>query len=220
MWFIGYRKNNAENCSSESINTVPTSRRGSSFMAYPGTVYRHTAGDCMRCNRGPKKTEKSTLIVTCDVESLYSNIRHTDGLAAMKYFLQKQEQRDEMHDSFLSFHPEHLRKGIPKGQFLRVRRNCTNDSDFKEEAADLTRRFQARGYPRKTISKAYITAKNTPRKDLLTPKPRKTNTETRFRGARFWRKTDTRMNLIYGCTGHRNARRLEGKKSSHGCINF
>lgn len=80
---------------------------------------------------------------------------------------------------FQSFHPEHLRRGIPKGQFLRVRRNCTNDSDFKEEADDLTRRFQARGYPRKTISKAYITAKNTPRKDLLTPKPRKTNTEVR-----------------------------------------
>lgn len=44
-------------------------------------------------------------------------------------------------------HPEHLRKGIPKGQFLRVRRNCSDDNDFKMEAADLTRRFQARGYP-------------------------------------------------------------------------
>lgn len=117
------------------------------------------------------------LVVTCDVESLYSNIRHTDGITAIKYFLEKSDPQDMMHSSFLSFHPEHLRKGIPKGQFLRVRRNCSDDNDFKTEAADLTRRFQARGYPRKIISQAFCVAKNTPRQDLLQPKMRQRDTE-------------------------------------------
>ncbi|XP_075207802.1 uncharacterized protein LOC142312700 [Anomaloglossus baeobatrachus] len=55
-------------------------------------------------------------------------------------------------NSFLhysSFHPEHLRRGIPKGQFLRLRRNCSNNVEFCEQSKELTRRFQARGYPKK-----------------------------------------------------------------------
>ncbi|KAM4035090.1 uncharacterized protein ACNLHF_021773 [Anomaloglossus baeobatrachus] len=55
-------------------------------------------------------------------------------------------------NSFLhysSFHPQHLRNGIPKGQFLRLRRNCSNDVDFHAQSQELTRRFQARGYPKK-----------------------------------------------------------------------
>ncbi|XP_075208158.1 uncharacterized protein LOC142313057 [Anomaloglossus baeobatrachus] len=58
-------------------------------------------------------------------------------------------------NSFLhysSFHPGHLRNGIPKGQFLRLRRNCSHDVDFRTQSRDLTRRFQARGYPKKDIN--------------------------------------------------------------------
>lgn len=47
---------------------------------------------------------------------------------------------------FSSFHSKHLRKGIPKGQFLRIRRNCSDEKDFKETAANLTDRFCTRGY--------------------------------------------------------------------------
>lgn len=121
-------------------------------------------------------------VVTCDVESLYSNIRHTDGIAAVRYFLEHSGSQDMMHSSFLSFHPKHLRRGIPKGQFLRVRRNCSDDNDFKTEAADLTRRFRARGYPHRVISQAFSAAKSTPRQDLLQPKIRKRDTENIKRG--------------------------------------
>lgn len=30
-----------------------------------------------------------------------------------------------------SFHPDHLKKGIPYGQFLKLKRNCTNDQNKK-----------------------------------------------------------------------------------------
>ncbi|CAJ0966093.1 unnamed protein product [Ranitomeya imitator] len=41
------------------------------------------------------------LLVTCDVESLYSNIGHKDGVEAIAYFLDKKTSMDRGHDSFL-----------------------------------------------------------------------------------------------------------------------
>lgn len=36
-----------------------------------------------------------------------------------------------------SQHPKHLRKGIPTGQYLRIRRNCTHFLDFQREAEEI-----------------------------------------------------------------------------------
>lgn len=43
-----------------------------------------------------------TWIVTCDVESLYSNIRHKDGIKAVEYFFSKDDTGDKIHQSFLA----------------------------------------------------------------------------------------------------------------------
>ncbi|XP_073429765.1 uncharacterized protein [Dendrobates tinctorius] len=56
---------------------------------------------------------------------------------------------------YSSFHPEHLRNRIPKGQFYRLKRNCSDDQDFLTQAKDLTRRFKNRGYPCK-CPKMYV----------------------------------------------------------------
>ncbi|XP_040260923.1 uncharacterized protein LOC120977182 [Bufo bufo] len=181
-----------------------------------------------------------TLILTCDVESLYSNISHSDGLQAIQYFFQKSAYGDPAHHTlmgtveqctefvsllntnslnisltykisdtiadfldlrlkldeqgirtslfrketatnsllhFNSFHPAHLRRGIPKGQFLRLRRNCTTTPDFSEASIDLTNRFRARGYPKKVIYGAFERAKTTDRLELLKSKPKPRNTQ-------------------------------------------
>ncbi|XP_071985274.1 uncharacterized protein [Engystomops pustulosus] len=49
--------------------------------------------------------------------------------------------------------------------------------DFRTQAKDLTERFQARGYPKKVISKAFIRARDSDRKTLLEPQVR--NTESK-----------------------------------------
>lgn len=41
------------------------------------------------------------LLVTCDVESLYTNISHQHGIAAVTHFLDSEEGRDRMLDSFI-----------------------------------------------------------------------------------------------------------------------
>ncbi|CAJ0947475.1 unnamed protein product [Ranitomeya imitator] len=54
-----------------------------------------------------------------------------------------------------SSHLYSLKKGIPKGQYLRLRRNCSNQRDFKVMADDLRLRFLARGYPDRILREAF-----------------------------------------------------------------
>ncbi|XP_072000686.1 uncharacterized protein [Engystomops pustulosus] len=77
----------------------------------------------------------------------------------------------------ISFHPKHLRESIPVGQFLRVRRNCSNITDFRAQAKDLTDRFRTRGYPKKVISKAFLRARDSERQNLLQPAERDTDSK-------------------------------------------
>ncbi|CAJ0937732.1 unnamed protein product [Ranitomeya imitator] len=81
---------------------------------------------------------------------------------------------------FRSFHPSHTKKGIPVGQFLRTRRNCTRDEDFYREAHDLTQRFKKRTYPNKYISQAYQRAKGQSQVALLQPREKTSDRSVRF----------------------------------------
>lgn len=53
-----------------------------------------------------------------------------------------------------SFHPVSLKRGLPISQFNRIRRICSNDSDYKAQAEDLTTRFRQRQYKDKWILNA------------------------------------------------------------------
>ncbi|XP_069582528.1 uncharacterized protein [Ranitomeya imitator] len=81
---------------------------------------------------------------------------------------------------YQSFHPQHTRMGIPTGQFLRVRRNCTTDESFRQQARDLSLRFQQRGYPRRVISKAFQRAQSSDQASLLVSRPRLQDSTVRF----------------------------------------
>ena len=58
---------------------------------------------------------------------------------------------------YQSAHPRHCIKGIPYGQFLRIRRICTDDSDS--------------GYPAHFVANAFYHASQHTRESLLSPKP-------------------------------------------------
>ena len=45
-----------------------------------------------------------------------------------------------------SSHPRHVIKNIPKGQFVRVRRICSEIEDFDQSVKDLKKYFMERGY--------------------------------------------------------------------------
>ena len=46
-----------------------------------------------------------------------------------------------------SSHPAHVKNSIPYSQFLRLRRLCSDDTDFSEKSEELCHFFKARGYP-------------------------------------------------------------------------
>ena len=45
-----------------------------------------------------------------------------------------------------SSHPSHCKKGLPRSQLLRLRRLCSEDSDFLEKGGEMVSFFEQRGY--------------------------------------------------------------------------
>ena len=70
---------------------------------------------------------------------------------------------------FSSYHQSHTKRGGPYGQFLRVRRNCTNDTDYDHHSKIMKNHYIKRGYPSKHVEDARKQALNKQRKDLLDP---------------------------------------------------
>ena len=70
-----------------------------------------------------------------------------------------------------SAHPNSLKKSIPYGQLLRLRRIISIDSEFYLQAMKLLLQFHKRGYPHDVLETALIEVKKLERKDLLIKKP-------------------------------------------------
>ena len=76
---------------------------------------------------------------------------------------------------FASAHPKHCMRGLPYGQFLRIRRICSNDEDFEKHAAKKAALLLQHGYPKNLLLEAMLRAYNKDRTSLLkqekTPPP-------------------------------------------------
>ena len=46
----------------------------------------------------------------------------------------------------LSDHPEHVIRNIPKGQFIRIRRICSEQNDYMKSSEELSKFFVKRGF--------------------------------------------------------------------------
>jgi hypothetical protein len=68
-----------------------------------------------------------------------------------------------------SSHPDHLKKSLPYSQLLRVRRICTNLTDFDKNAIIIAKHFIRRHYPVEIVEEALIKARRADRKQLLQP---------------------------------------------------
>ena len=64
-----------------------------------------------------------------------------------------------------SAHPKMCKESLPYGQFLRVRRICTQKSDFKKHAKEMKNYFLDRGYPEGPLDKNIKTCMQTDRKN-------------------------------------------------------
>lgn len=65
-----------------------------------------------------------------------------------------------------------LIKNIPKGQFLWLRQNCSEDDDFQSKTTELKESFKTRGYTITYIDSAFQRAVATDKHSLLDKMPK------------------------------------------------
>lgn len=66
-----------------------------------------------------------------------------------------------------SCHPKHNTRNIPYSQALRLRRLCSDDSDFGDKCGDLSKQLEHRGYQTGEVKKQIAKAKRVPRAEAL-----------------------------------------------------
>lgn len=100
------------------------------------------------------------------------------GNLATKVFTKPTDRQAYLHKK--SAHPNHLKKSIPYGQALRLRRICTDLSEFETASMKLKSRLENRGYAEDEITTQINKAKSRNRGELLTYKPKEPSTRIPF----------------------------------------
>lgn len=88
-----------------------------------------------------------------------------DGSVATRLFRKPTDGHQYVHWS--SAHPEQLKTSIPYAQLLRIKRNCSRETDYHREAETLLGRFRSRGYPEPVLASARRKADAKDRAGLL-----------------------------------------------------
>ena len=115
-----------------------------------------------------------TIKFTCDNSRLSVNFLDTvvsirdDRSIKTSLYVKPTDGASYLH--FNSAHPKHCIRGIPYGQFLRIRRICSDDNDFFDHCVNKGRQFIERGYSPAFVSNAFYNALEKQRDSLLVPK--------------------------------------------------
>lgn len=91
--------------------------------------------------------------------------KDAQGKLATKIYSKPTDRQAYLHKS--SAHPHHLKKSIPYGQALRMRRICTDREEFEKASEKLTTKLKERGYTDAEITTQINRARAKPREDLL-----------------------------------------------------
>ena len=81
-------------------------------------------------------------------------------------------------DSYLlysSSHPSHVKNSIPYSQFLRLRRLCSEDSDFSFKSEEMCNFFDKRGYPASVVQAGHHRAQQIDRQSALQTSQKENN---------------------------------------------
>ena len=66
-----------------------------------------------------------------------------------------------------SCHPRHVKKGIPYGQALRVKRICSTEESYRDRLRDLRSNFIKRGFKENLVDSEFERARAKTRESLL-----------------------------------------------------
>ena len=79
-------------------------------------------------------------------------IKDQQGYMNTDLYTKPTDSNNYLH--FYSAHPGHCKRGIPLGQFLRLRRICSDDETFLQHSVEKARHLLRRKYPKEIILRA------------------------------------------------------------------
>uniref|UniRef100_A0A8C5N1Y7 Reverse transcriptase domain-containing protein n=1 Tax=Leptobrachium leishanense TaxID=445787 RepID=A0A8C5N1Y7_9ANUR len=120
----------------------------------------------IKLNDNPLNLKFTFEIQSDQINFLDVKIAKTDtGEIATSLFRKKTASNNLLH--WDSFHPKSLKRGIPLGQYLRLRRLCSTDEEFVAKSQILRHDFKEKGYPNRCLKRAFQRALLLSRDDLL-----------------------------------------------------
>ena len=81
---------------------------------------------------------------------------------------------------YSSSHPSHVKNSIPYSQFLKLRRLCSEDSDFSLKSEEMCNFFNKRGYPASVVQAGHHRAQQIDRQSALQMSQRDNNDRIPF----------------------------------------
>ena len=81
---------------------------------------------------------------------------------------------------YSSSHPSHVKNSIPFSQFLRLRRLCSDDSDFSNKLEEMRHFFKKRGYTNSVVNTAQHRAQQIDRQSVLQTSQKEKNERIPF----------------------------------------
>ena len=81
---------------------------------------------------------------------------------------------------YSSSHPSHVKNSIPYSQLLRLRRLCSEDSDFSLKSEEMCHFFNKRGYPASVIQAGHHRAQQIDRQSALQTSQKENNNRIPF----------------------------------------
>ena len=91
--------------------------------------------------------------------------KDASGKLATKLYTKPTDRQAYLHKK--SAHPSHLKKSIPYGQALRLKRICSDTAEFKKASIQLTTKLIGRGYNKDEIKEQIGRAAQKNREELL-----------------------------------------------------
>lgn len=105
------------------------------------------------CNDNPYGLSFTSVMDPSTIAFLDLELGHDGPIITSKNYTKPTAGNSYLH--FKSCHFPKWITNIPKGQFCRLRQNCTKDSDYIELSTDLKRKFLDKQYPESLVEEAY-----------------------------------------------------------------
>ena len=99
------------------------------------------------------------------IEFLDTKVLLINGILHTELYTKPTNAQAYLHRN--SYHPNHIFKSLPYGEFLRTRRNCSNLDSFDKHALTMYQAFIKRGYQPNLLDPALAKARAKPREQLL-----------------------------------------------------